>query len=254
VGTTKLTRKEITAEDPVHEALVRMIEFFRGNSKKIGIVAVILVILALGIYGGIQYLDRMELKAQEQLGKGIEFYHAEVAADATDDPYSKGATPAFKSDLAKYKAAAKEFSSLVDGHSFGKISVVARYYLGLSQLRTDQKQEAIRNLELVSNNSKDRTLGFLAKRVLATEYSESGNQKGAAEILQSLIKDPQCQLPKGDLSLQLSKVLVAQGKRNEAIKVLRDASSQGTAFSAQQQQLATELDKLQKAPITGQNP
>jgi predicted negative regulator of RcsB-dependent stress response len=254
VGTTKLTRKEILAEDPVHETLVQLIEFFRENSKKIGIVAAILVILALGIYGGIQYLDRMELKTQEQLGKGIDFFHAEVTADAADDPYGKGTTPLFKSDLAKYKAAAKEFSAIVNGHSFGKISVVAQYYLGLSQLRTNQEPEAIRNLEAVSNNSKDRTLGFLAKRVLATEYFESGNQKGAREILESLIKDPQCQLPKGDLSLQLSRVLVAQGKREEAIKVLREASSQGAAFSAQQQQLATELDKLQKTPIPGQNP
>jgi tetratricopeptide (TPR) repeat protein len=254
VGTTKLTRKEILAEDPVHESLVRLIEYFRENTKKIFLIAAALVILALGVYGGIQYLDRMEQKAQVQLGKGIDYFHAVVTPDATEDPYGKGATPSFKSDLAKYKAAAKEFSAIIDGHSFGKVAIVARYYLGLSQLRIEQKQEGIRNLESVSNNSKDRTLGFLAKRVLATEYFNSGNHKGSREILESLLRDPLCQLPKADLSLQLSRVLVAQGKRDEAIKVLRDAGSQGAAFSALQQQLTTELDKLQKAPIAGQNP
>ena len=35
---------------------------------------------------------------------------------------------------------------------------------------------------------------------------------------------------------------------------LRDASSQGAAFSAYQQQLATELDQLQKEPAAGANP
>jgi predicted negative regulator of RcsB-dependent stress response len=254
VGTTKLTRKEILAEDPVHEAIIQLIEFFGANSKKIIIAVVIVLLLALGIYGGLQYLDRMEVKAQETLGKGIEFFHAQVAADATDNPYGKGSSATFRNDLAKYKAAAKEFSSIIDGHSFGKINVVARYYLGLSQLQMGQKQEAIRNLESVSSNSKERTLGYLAKRILATEYLNSGNHKGAREILDSLIKDPKCQLPKEDLSLQLSKALVAQGKRDEAIKVLRDASSQGAAFSVYQQQVTAELAKLQKTPVAGSNP
>ena len=254
MGTTKLTRKEILAEDPVHEAIVQFIEFFRSNGKQIGISAVIIVLVAFAIYGGLQYLDSMEAQAQEMLGKGMEFFHAQVAADATDDPYSKGQSPTFRSDSAKYQAAAKEFSSILEKHNFGKIPVIARYYLGLSQLRMGQEKEAIRNLELVSSNSKERTLGYLAKKILATEYLNSGNYKGAREILDSLIKDPQCQLPKEDLSLQLSRVLVAQGKRDEAIKVLRDASSQGAAFSAIKQQLATELDKLQKASVAGSNP
>ncbi len=254
MGTTKLTRKEILAEDPVHEALVQLIEFFRTNSKKIGMVAALVVLVALGIYAGFQYLNRMEAQAQEKLAKGMDFFHAEVSSTATGDPYAKGATPTFKSDPDRYKAAAKEFSAIVDGQSFGKVPVVARYYLGLSQLHLGEKQDAMRNLEQVSTNSKERTLGFLAKKVLATEYLNSGNHKGAKDILESLIRDPQCQLPKGELSLQLSRALVAQGKRDEAIKVLKDASSQGAAFSALQQQLATELDKLQKAPVPGVKP
>ncbi|MDM7994804.1 MAG: tetratricopeptide repeat protein [Acidobacteriota bacterium] len=254
MGTTKLTRKEILAEDPVHEAIVQFIEFFRANSKKIGIAVVVIVLLALGIYGGLQYLDRRETQAQERLAKGMDFFHAPLSPDATDDPYAKGATPTFKGEQEKFKAAAKEFSAIVEGQSFGKVPVIARYYLGLSQLRLGEKQEAIRNLEMVSSNSKERTLGFLAKKVLATEHFNSGNHKGAGEILQSLIRDPQCQLPKGELSLQLSRVLVAQGKREEAIKVLRDASSQGAAFSSLQQKLATELDALQRKPVGGANP
>jgi predicted negative regulator of RcsB-dependent stress response len=248
VGTTKLTRKEILAEDPVHEALVRLIEFFRANSKKIGIAAVAIVVVAIGIYAGLQYLDGREAQAQEKLAKGIDLFHGQIAADATDDPYGKGSTPTFRTETAKYQAAAKEFSSIVDRYSFGKISVVARYYLGLSQLRTGQKKEATQNLELVASNSKDRTIGFLAKKVLATDYAESGNPKGASEILYGMIKDPQCQLPKEELSIELSRVLVAQGKRDEAIKVLRDANSQGPAFSMLKQQVTMELDKLQKSP------
>jgi predicted negative regulator of RcsB-dependent stress response len=248
VGTTKLTRKEILADDPVHGALLWIVEFFRANSKKIGLTAIVVVLVVIGIYAGAQYLESREAQAQEKLAKGMDMFHGQIAADATDDPYSKGPTPTFRSETARYQAAAKEFSAIVDRYSFGRIPIVARYYWGLSQLQTGQKKEAVQNLELVGSNSKDRTIGFLAKKVLAAEYANSGNNKGACEILYGMIKDAQCQLPKEDLSIQLSRALMAQGKRDEAIKVLRDANSQGPAFSMLKQQVTMELDKLQKMP------
>jgi predicted negative regulator of RcsB-dependent stress response len=94
-------------------------------------------------------------------------------------------------------------------------------------------------------------VGYLSKKVLAAEYAGSGNNKAAEEILDGMLKDPQCQLPRADLSLQLARVLVAQGKRAEAIKLLREATSQGASFSVFQQQLMLELDKLQKVPVAG---
>jgi len=185
VGTTKLTRKEILAEDPVHEAIIQLIEFFRLNGAKVGIAAAAVVVLALGIYGGLQYLDDREVQAQEQLGRGMDFFHADIAADATDDPYGKGPIPVFRSDTAKYQAAAKEFSQLASRYGYGKVSVVARYYLGLTQLQLGQAKEAIQNLESVANNSRDRTVGFLAKRILAVHYLNSGNYKEAQAILEA---------------------------------------------------------------------
>jgi len=250
VGTTKLTRKEILAEDPVHEAMVRLIEFFQTNGKMIGIAAAVAVLLAVGIYGGLQYLDYRQGKAQAQLAKAMSFYHAQIAADASEDPFAKGPAPTFRNDTAKYQAAAKEFSSVVSGYGYSQLSVIARYYLGLSQLQLGQKKEAIQNLETVAGNSRARTVGYLAKRVLATEYIHSENLQRAREILEGMIRDPQCDLPKEDLSIDLSRVLVAQGKRDEAIKVLRDASAQGPQFSLLKQKMAVELDKLQKAPKT----
>lgn len=251
MGTTKLTRKEILSEDPVHEAMIRMVEFFRLNGRKIGVLAAVALLLGVGIYGGLQYLKGREMQAQDRLGRGIEFFHAQVTPEAGEDPYAIGSSPAFRSENAKYQAAAGEFSAAMSLHSFGKTAVTARYYLALSQLRTGNRTEAIQNLESVASNSKDRTLGYLAKKVLASSHAESGNHKGARDILESMIKDPQCPLPKDQLSLELARSLVAQGNRAEAVKVLQDASAQGPSFSMLKQQLILELDKVQKAPATG---
>jgi hypothetical protein len=251
VGTTKLTRKEMLAEDPVHEFIINQIEFFRANGAKVLVGAVAVAILAAAIiYLGIPYLDNREIQAQERWGKGMDFFHGSVAADATSDPYGKGPIPTFRSESEKYQAAAKEFSSVASGYGYGNISVVARYYLGLSQLKLGQKKEAVQNLESVASNSKNRTLGFLAKRTLASNNISSENYKGAKQLLDEMIRDPKCDLWKEDLSIQLSRVLVAEGKRDEAIKALRDADVQSPEFGMFKQQLMTELARLQGSPKT----
>jgi predicted negative regulator of RcsB-dependent stress response len=248
VGTTKLTRKEILAEDPVHEAIVQLIDFFRTNGKMIAIVAAIVLCIGLSGYGGFRYLKSRDLHAQQQLARGMDFFHAEVSDDATDDPYSSGSTLKFKSEEAKYQAAAAEFASVASRRGYAKTSVIARYYLGLSQLKLGKEKEAIRNLETAAGNSRNRTVGFLAKKVLAYIYSNSKNYEEAEKILDGMTKDPQCDLPKEELSLQLSRVLVAQGKQDQAIRVLKEADSQGAAFNSFKQQLTAELEKIQRMP------
>jgi predicted negative regulator of RcsB-dependent stress response len=253
VGTTKLTRKEILAEDPVHNFMLHSIEFFRVNGSKVAALAVVIAVLALGIYSGSQYLDKKRAEAQEKFAKGLDFFHAEVKPDATNDPYGKGATPTFRTEEAKFQAAIKEFSPVASGRFYGKLAIVARYYMGISQLQLGQKQaaEAVQNLESVASNSSNRSLGFMAKRVLATNSYNSGKYKEAQALLDGMIKDPQCDLQKEDLYIQLSRVFDAQGKRDEAIRILRDASTQSPSLNTSRSQIMAELEKLQKSPKTG---
>ena len=245
MGTTKLTRKEILAEDPIHDAIVRSIEFLRVNSKWIGIAAAAVVIVGLGAFLGMRYLDARESEAQQQLSRGMQFFHAQVSSDEAEKTDKADAVPKFGSEKEKYEAAAKEFSAVASLKGYGKVSIIARYYLGLTQLQLGQDKDAIENLKAVSGNSRNRTLGFLAQKVLATHYLDSENYQEAERILQSLIKDPQCDLPKGDLSLKLARALVAQGKRDEAITVLTDANSEDMATDPFKQEVAEELDRLQ---------
>jgi predicted negative regulator of RcsB-dependent stress response len=244
VGTTKLTRKEIMAEDPVHEAIVQLIELFRVHGTTIALVAGSIALLGIGTYFGLQYFENREVQAQKQLARGIEFYHAEINSAAQDDPYGKGTTAMFRTEKARNEAASKEFSSIVSKYGYSKLAIVARYYLGLTQLKLGQDKEAIQNLQYVSNNSRDPMVGHLAKKVLAAHESATGNYKAAQEILQGMIQDPKCELLKEDLRKDLSRVLAAQGKRDEAIKVLREARDQAGA-SMIQSQLIQELTKLQ---------
>jgi predicted negative regulator of RcsB-dependent stress response len=244
VGTTKLTRKEILAEDPVHLAIVQIVDLFRERGKLIGLVAAGVVVLGVGVYFGMEYLDSRDMAAQQQLGRAMDFFHGRIDPTATDDPFSKGAEPTFRSEAARLQAAAKEFSEIVAKHGSSKVGVMARYYLGLCELRQGRKNEAVQLLEAVRNNTKDRTVAYLAKKVLAKYYLDSGNFKAAQDMLEGMIRDPQCELPKEDLKLDLSRVLVAEGKRDEAIKLLRSTRDE-SGKSMLQSMLAQELNRLE---------
>jgi len=246
VGTTKLTRKEILSDDPVRENILRLIGFFQANRAKIGAAVIAVILIALGFWTWSRYLDSRANVAGTLLGNGMAFFSATVSSDAEADPYAKGEDPVFKSDEDKYQAAEKEFSAATDSFGAGEAGRSARYYLGLTQLQLGKKEEAKKNLESVAFGSGSRTVGFLAKKALADYHADSGNARGAEDLLRGMIKDAKCDLPKEDLGMQLAGILAADGKKDEAISVLREASEASPVFGVFNQRLLAEIEKLQK--------
>ena len=245
MGTTKLTRKEILAEDPVHEAIMQIVEFFRAQGKLVAFVAAAAAVLGVGIYFGLDYLEARETASQNELAKALDLYHARIDATAPEDPYAKGPEPVFRSENARLEAASKAFTDIVSKYASSETGIVARYYLGLCQLHLGHEKEGLLALESVRNNSKNRTVGYLAKKVLARHYLDTGNFKVAQEILDGMIQDPQCQLPKEDLKMDLARVYSAQGKRDEALKILRQARDEA-GKSMLQSMLTQELNRMEE--------
>jgi len=243
VSTTKLTRKEIAA-DPIHDALITTVETLRSRSKLITLAAVSVVVLAVGVYLGLNYLDARDIRSQQELAKGMDYYHAAVDPSAKADPYALGPNPTFATEDAKYRAASAIFSSVASQYGSSKTGIMARYYLGLCQKQLGQKNEAIASLQAIENNTADRTVAYLAKKVLATYYVETGDPKKGVEMLQAMLKDSQCDLPKEDLQVDLSRAYMAQGNKAEALKVLQQAQEGGSGGMLQSL-VFQELSRLQ---------
>ncbi len=247
MGTTKLTRKEILAEDPVHQALIQTWQLLQERGKLIAIGAAAIILVVVGVYFGMQYMENRDLQAQRQLAKAMDFFHAQIDPSALDDPYGKGPEPLFRTESAKYQAAAKEFTAFLNSHGSSKPGIIARYYLGLTQLRLGQNKEGVQNLGIVRDNTKDRTLSYLAKNVLANYDLGAGNLKASQDVLEGMLKDPQCILPKEELKLELSRVMAAQGKHEDAVKLLREARME-SGRSMLQGQIIQELNRLEGNP------
>ncbi len=243
MSTTKLTRKEIAA-DPIHDALISSIEYLHTHAKIISLTAVGVVFVAVAVYLGLGYLETRDNGAQQDLAKGMDYYHAQIDPAAKADPYASGPNPVFPNEEARYRAASTIFASVVSRAGSSKIGVTARYYLGLCQKQLGQKNEAIATLAGIQDNTADRTVAYLAKKVLATYYVETGNPKKGQEILQAMLKDPQCDLPKQDLQVDLSRAYMAQGNRAEAVKVLQQAQETGSGGMLQSL-VFQELSRIQ---------
>ena len=252
VGTTKLTRKEIAA-DPIHDALIRSVEILHTHAKIIALVTIGVLSAAVFAYLGLGYLESRDNSAQQELAKGMSFYHAAVDASAKSDPYALGPYPVFPNEEAKFRAASTVFSSMISRYGSSKMGVMARYYLGLCQKRLGQKNEAIASLQSIENNTVNRTVAYLAKKVLANYYVETGDSKRGVEILQAILKDPQSDLPKEDLRIDLSRAYMAQGNRAEALKVLQQAQDEGSG-GALQSLVFQELSRLQGSSGNARQP
>ena len=246
MGTTKLTRKEILSEDPVRETIIRFVGLLQTNRAIIGVAVIAVIVLALGFWALSAYLDSRANAAGAMLSRGMAFFSATISPDAEDDPYAKGDRPLFKNDEDKYNAAEKELSVAVASFGAGEAGKTARYYLGLAQLQLGKKEESQKNLESAAFGSGGRTVGFLAKKALAGLYADSGNVKGAEDLLRGMIKDAGCDLPREEIGMQLASILTAVGKKDEAIKVLREVSEASPIFGVYNQQLTAEIERLQK--------
>jgi len=247
VGTTKLTRKEILGDDPIHDAMVNTIEVVRERGKLIALGVAALILAGFGVYLALEYMEKRDNEVQQILTRGIDFYHAQVDPSALDDPYGKGREPVFRNEEAQFQAASREFTTVTSRFGSTKLAIIARYYLGLCQMRLGRKEDAVKTLDAVSNNTKDRSIGFLGKRVLAKLYMETGNAKGAHDLLDGLIKDPQCDIPKEELKLQLARAFLSMGKKEDAIKTLKEAKADA-ARSTFQSLIMQELNRLEETP------
>ena len=132
----------IEIEDPVHHAMIRSIEVVRSRGKIIALAIVGIALVSIGTYLILRFMENRQMSAQQQLGRGMDLYHAQLDPAALDDPYGKGPDPVFRTDEAKYKGASKEFSSVIEKYGSSKAAVIAQYYLGLCQLHLNQKEAA----------------------------------------------------------------------------------------------------------------
>ena len=154
-------------DDDVHleEVYAKSEEFFEKNKKQlgIGIGAVVVVIAAVFYYFNV-YLPPLEVEAQNSIYKAQGYFKVDSFQLAMygDNQGSLG-----------FEQVVNEYGSTAAGN-------LAKYYMGVSLLRTGQYEDAIAYLN--SYDAKDEMTAAIAKGAIGDAYAELQDEGTAVEF------------------------------------------------------------------------
>ena len=184
----------------VEEALTQSEVFFLKNKKTIigAVLAVILLVAGVILYKN-YYVKPRELKAQEALFRGQEYFEA--------DQYEY----ALNGDSINYKG----FNYVINEFGGTDAANLAQAYSGICYFRLGKYEEAKKALD--SFNGDDQMVAPAIQGALGNCYAELGQLDKAASQLLKAAKAADNKTLSPIFLIQAGKILVKQGKYSDAI-------------------------------------
>ena len=184
----------------VEEALTQSEVFFLKNKKTIigAVLAVILLVAGVILYKN-YYVKPRELKAQEALFRGQEYFEAEQYEYALNG------------DSINYKG----FNYVINEFGGTDAANLAQAYSGICYFRLGKYEEAKKALD--SFNGDDQMVAPAIQGALGNCYAELGQLDKAASQLLKAAKAADNNTLSPIFLMQAGKILVKQGKYSDAI-------------------------------------
>ncbi len=217
----RISRQELKHDEFI-ESVAEATTYLQRHGRKIAIIAGIVVVALIAIFGYRFYAERQSVRAEAELGKAMQTFHARLRQPA--EPAAEPDEITFASDSVKYQTALKEFGELARKYPRTRAGRVARYYSALCELQLGQSDAATRTLEELAA-SEDREIASLAKFQMAALYQRAGKWNDAEKLLRQLIQTPTFSVPKATAELTLADQL-RQKNPAEAIKLYEQVQNE----------------------------
>jgi predicted negative regulator of RcsB-dependent stress response len=219
---TRITRKELKADKFAVEVehTVDYVAHHRAQVVRYGVVAAVVVALAIGIYF---YRQREHGIRQDALAQAIQLQEAQVG------PPQPGAPVSFPTEDAKVAAVNKAFTDLASKHSGSNEGLIAEYYLGSSAADHNKTAEAEKHFKKVIDDG-DKLYRSLAQLSLAQIYVVTGRGPEAEKLLRSLMDSPTLFVSKEEATIALARV-IGKTKPDEARKLLEPLRTSRSSVS-----------------------
>lgn len=217
----RITRKELK-QDRFAQEVGHTVEFLgehRGQAIRIGIIAVAVIVLVVGLLAWRRYQQTHRAAA---LSAAFEVHSASVGAN----PY---ATRTFNTAEEKRKAEIQAWGDLAAKYSGTSEGAIGEYYLGVLAADQNNLAEAEKHFKTVIEEGDDN-YASLATLSLADIY-QAQNRAGEAEsILRKLVDNPSDFVSKQQAQIALARALM-KSKPDEARKILEPLRTERTAIS-----------------------
>ena len=217
-----MTQKELKQPDAFQRAGLEAESWIHGKEKLV-VGAVVALVALLAIYGLVDFLgDRSEAKAQQALGGAIEPVTRRVAT-SPDAQALPGEEKPFATQKEKDEAIVASLSKFRSENPTGGASAMAALFMGQSQYRLGQFDEALKSYAaFLEHAAKDEPLRAVALEGQGYAYEAKGELDNALQSFEALAGLQGNDLLSGMGEYHKGRVLVLQGKKDDAAKVFAD--------------------------------
>lgn len=182
------TRRQLK-QDRFAETAKDAAEWTAGHRRAVAWGIGLAVIAVAGYFGFTTWQDQQSEKANAALGAAMRTFSTPLRAPGTP---AGDAQDSFVTVTERAKAASKEFKAAADQYDklpYPKAARIARYMEGVTTAQAGDNAQAEKALKSVAD-SRDKSVGALAKMALAQLYRDTGRQSDAARIYKDLQEHP----------------------------------------------------------------
>ena len=232
----KMTKQELRAPDAFQLYGAEASDWLMKRSQYIGAAVAVLIVGGLAA-AMVQYFNnRGEEKASKQLGQALQVLDRPVIASTENLQAPPGEEPPFKSDKEKDEAIVKSLNDFRAANKGTDAAVTATLPLGKAQFRLGDFDAAAASFgEFTRQADKKDPLMASAYEGLGYAHEAKGQLDQALAAFQEMSKAESGEFLQGMGQYHQARILVAQGKKDEAAQILADlkASQANTAAGRQ---------------------
>ena len=233
-----ISRKDLKT-DEVRDTLAKGADAVLSHQSLTIYILIAALAIGLAVFGFKTYTERQTVKAAALYDDAMKVFSARVLAPG--EPAQPGETT-FTDEKTKYTQAAGKFANLAKMYPRTRPGQLAEYYVGLSDERLGQNDEAKKSLQSLANGS-DYDLAAMARFELAQMHDRGGQSDEAVKIYQDLIAKPSVLVPKPVVMLTLAEHYSAKNNPAEASKLYAQIKSEypDTPIAQQADQALNQL-------------
>jgi len=196
-----ISRKELK-QDKIKETFEHSAEAVFSHSQLASIVVLALLVVGLGYAGWRYYMQRQTDEANVSLDLALKAYQGRIGAPNPADPTE----PVYPDENSRVKDASQKFLVTANKYSGTNPGKLARYYSALCFEDLDQHNQAIEQLQKISNGS-DKELAAMAQYQMAVIYARTDKTADAVKLFRALADKPTALVPRPLVLLELAGVL-----------------------------------------------
>lgn len=226
----KYTRKQLRQPDDFISFWSKVVDVARENLPRVIITLVIAILIVAGVWIWSYFAEKRASSGTASISRAFEVYNQSIFPMETKLPAAEDGIPRFKTHKARLEASEKEFTKTMETAS-GSLRHLAQLMRAGVRYEMGKYDKAIEDYRGYLAAGDDPELRYNASEAIGYCYEKRKELDKALEAFRKLPRDG---ARKWNAMYHEARVLALKGKKQEAIKVLKDVVENAKSPSLQE--------------------